>query len=259
MPQAPFIPLRRSLCWAAILTSVFVGFLKTDQRLLSDCHDASEAGALGETVAEPNASGDNNWAWLIALAIGGALLFGVSMCSSVGDQQTTSAVDSATATDTPTPEPTPTPVLTLTKASSLRAARDFQRAELEPGGDKVYSENCYLSLDATFSWPKLDACAAFDQLVIRWINSDNFDGSSDVDYFDSETTAGRYLAVATAHGETGEEADQRFAVLQNLAGKVRLRLLEAAPVETSESDDDADGVGSGQAPGSAMSSDDAGD
>lgn len=228
--------------------------------LLSYCHRACERARIGGMVAQQNSSGDNNWAWIIAIVIGGGLLLAVSQCSSGGDQQTVSTVDPSFATDTPTPEPTPTPVLPLAKASSLRAARDFQRAELEPGGDKVYSENCYLALDAAFSWPKLDACAAFDQMVIRWINSDNFDGSADVDYFDPETTAGRYLAVATAHGATGDEADQRFAALQDLAGKVRLRLLEAAPVETSGSeDDDADSVDSGQPMVSVMSSDVAGE
>jgi hypothetical protein len=188
-------------------------------------------------LAEQSASENNGCAWLIAAVIGGGLLFSVSQCDPANNQQTPLAVASAFATDTPTPEPTPTPVLPLSKVSSRHAARDFQRALLEPGSDKVYSENCYLALESAFSWPKLDACAAFDQLVIRWIDSASFDGSSDVDYFAPETAAGRYLAAATSHGQTGDEADQRLANLQDLTAKVRLRVLEPSTSESVGVDD----------------------
>jgi hypothetical protein len=195
----------------------------------------------GGPLAEKTTNDGQGCSWLIGGAVVLALLISIGKCASKSEQAAPSSAATWSDEATPAPTPTPTPVLPLVGVSTRRASRDFQIAMAEPGGDKIYSENCFAALGAAFNWPKLDACGAFDQLVIRRINLTNFDGTSDVAYFDPETAAGRYLAAATSHGSTADEADERFAALQRLSANARVPALTPPVVE--DITDDAEETG----------------
>ena len=110
------------------------------------------------------------------------------------------------------------------------------------GGAEIYSTNCYASLGKDFAWAALDRCGAFDQAAVRMADADeSYFSPAELDYFASEDAAGRYLAVSTNAGLSGDDADTRFAELQKLAADHRLpKRASAIPVPERGSTEDAD-------------------
>lgn len=136
----------------------------------------------------------------------------------------------------------------LSAGSVQRGTRDLSSV-LEAAsysGAMIYSQNCYDALGRDFSWSRLDVCGAFDALTSRALLSDETPiGNSEEGYFQSEASAGRYLAAATSAGETPEDADARLA---NLQSRIALTPLPVAQPST-EADpvvNDADRTGTGE-------------
>jgi hypothetical protein len=97
-----------------------------------------------------------------------------------------------------------------------------------PAGLMIYSQNCYEALGRQFSWSRLDTCGAFDQ---RAASDMTDEVGTEATYFENETVAGRYLALAVKGGEEPAAADQRLASLQGrIASSVR-SVAAAAPIQ----------------------------
>jgi len=129
--------------------------------------------------------------------------------------------------------PKPSPPLPLNRSALARAVSHVRLATAEEGldGAMVYSRNCFAALKNGFSWPKLDACAAFDAGTSTYASEEAMSGSPEEAYFQSETSAGRFLALAVAQGLPAAEADQRLADMQSLV-TVRLRPARTNTQET---------------------------
>lgn len=108
-------------------------------------------------------------------------------------------------------------------------------------GEMIYSQNCYDALSRQFSWPKLDACGAFDMRAVQALGDDEATGNEkEVEWFQSETAAGRYLKAAVSAGEDADEADVRLSDLQG-------RIVAAQPQPEKEAAPDVEGESSGNA------------
>lgn len=81
------------------------------------------------------------------------------------------------------------------------------------GGEETYSRNCYDLVSSNFDWHELDRCGGFDATVARWNEAAGM-ASDPSDYFNSETTASRYLAQATGHDLAATDADQRWEAVK---------------------------------------------
>jgi hypothetical protein len=82
-------------------------------------------------------------------------------------------------------------------------------------GEMIYSQNCYDALSRHFTWSKLDQCGAFDAGAAQSLGDGAATGyDKEVAWFQSETSAGRYLKATTAAGEAADKADTRLNDLQ---------------------------------------------
>lgn len=91
------------------------------------------------------------------------------------------------------------------------------------GGAQIYSTNCYAGVAKTFKWSMLDRCGGFDLAAVRMTERDsNYFEESELSYFESETSAGRYIAAAAKGSLVSEAADLRFAELQAMSKKMSL-------------------------------------
>jgi hypothetical protein len=117
-----------------------------------------------------------------------------------------------------------------------------------PGSRQIFSQNCYDALSKTFDWHQLDRCGGFDALAVRWVETRAI-SEGELEYFQSEAAATRFLSAATANGLVAGEADMRWADLEALVRKVALPWLpvvangdsgaaEAMDGETTEDDSD---------------------
>lgn len=128
------------------------------------------------------------------------------------------------------------------------------------GGSLIYSQNCFAAIEKEFSWPGLDRCGSFDQIAVRiaYQNSGYFN-EKELEYFESEATAGRYLASSTKNSTAGDDVDVRFGELQKAAAasKLSLQLLGAAKTSESIADDAVEEDGASAATdGAIVASDD---
>lgn len=80
-----------------------------------------------------------------------------------------------------------------------------------------------------------DACGAFDMGAVQALGDGEVAGNEkEVEWFQSETAAGRYLKAAVAAGENADEADVRLSDLQS-------RVAKAQPKPTKETTPDIEG------------------
>jgi hypothetical protein len=169
------------------------------------------------------------------------LSFAISFCSKQdggGDTSDASgnyeqAADNLEASAEPT-EPLPLDASAVNVGAGqlkLVAALDL------PGSRQIFSQNCYDSISKKFDWHQLDRCGGFDALAVRWIETRTV-GESELEYFQSEAAATRFLSAATANGLAGGEADVRWA---NLEASVR-KLALPRPAVVANEDTDADVV-----------------
>jgi hypothetical protein len=151
---------------------------------------------------------------LIAVILGAT-----SLCSKETNQTVagTGTADNAvglmgnSASEAPPPPPQP-----FSKSAAKVGVRHFRLAYRLEGatGAMIYSRNCYDALDRHFSWAKLDICGAFDMAAGGIVTGDDGESSDEASYFDTEASAGRYLASAIKGGGQPSEADERLALLQ---------------------------------------------
>jgi hypothetical protein len=125
----------------------------------------------------------------------------------------------------------PPPVQPLSEAAVKEGVAQLRKAEKAESlsGAMIYSQNCYDALSHQFSWAKLDSCGAADMLAVRTVPEVDAAGlESEATYFESETTAGRYLAAATGGGEPADEADRRLSQLQTRVAHMPLPVRRPA-------------------------------
>jgi len=91
-----------------------------------------------------------------------------------------------------------------------------------PGSRQIFSQNCYDALAKAFDWHQLDRCGSFDALTVRWSDQSTSLTAEELEYFQSETAAMRYLTIAISNGLAGHDADMRWASLETVANKLNL-------------------------------------
>lgn len=164
---------------------------------------------------------NNTGCWAIAIIAG--LILSVSFCS----EKKNAASEAVESMSVAAPvDAAGKPVIEPLSSKAITAGFDHYakvaKASVE-GGAEIYSTNCYASLAKDFSWSTLDRCGAFDQAAVRMADADvSYFNQSELDYFASEAAAGRYLAVGTTAGLSGDDADVRFAQLQKEAADRRI-------------------------------------
>lgn len=126
--------------------------------------------------------------------------------------------------------------LPLDRSAMIRGAKQLQLVgALDlPGTRQIFSQNCYDALAKSFDWHQLDRCGEFDAMAVRLAEVAPNMTKPELDYFQSENAATRYLGAATGHGLIGGDADIRWAALEAGAQGFRLpiRKIEAEPTET---------------------------
>jgi hypothetical protein len=196
-------------------------------------------------VKPPAASKDGKFAWILIGIVALAVL--ATQCSK-SDESLTSTLTSAkddlnlAAAEE---ELKPVVLFPLDASAVQRGAaqlRIIAASDIE-GGAKIFSENCFEAVSTSFNSHQLDRCGGFDMMVVRSIESNESAFTpAELEYFQPETAAGRYLGPLTNAGEEAEKADLRLASLSQLAAKARLpKLAVSPPSDESASDLDSDG------------------
>lgn len=181
--------------------------------------NGSRRGHQHTSASQPSnpagSANSNIGCWVIGAIV--ALAFAISQCSwSTKNGASSSATDSAAtspeAVATAIATQSPPPVAALDKASVRKGARDVGIAAKEGlAGEMIYSQNCYDALGHSFSWKKLDQCGAFDISASDALGDQYEPGATkEVEWFQSETVAGRYLKAAIAAGQGPDAADSRL-------------------------------------------------
>lgn len=200
------------------------------------------------------ASGKAGLFWTVIAVI--SVIFMIGKCSSPSTQSGSAATDASNAAQAAIGNAittqAPPSVATLDLASVKGGTRNLKKAAIEGlPGEMIYSQNCYDVLGRHFSWPKLDACGAFDMAAVHDLGDGDATGfDKETAWFESETAAGRYLKAAIAAGETAENADLRLSDLQASLSK---STPAAAPAQKAidnmnEGNDAPDANGSDQSP-----------
>jgi hypothetical protein len=82
----------------------------------------------------------------------------------------------------------------------------------------VFSKNCYTALGDAFTWAKLDQCGSFDAAAAANVLSDELTGDQlELDYFDGEAAAQRFLSSGTSHGADADIMDARWEGITTFA------------------------------------------
>lgn len=182
------------------------------------------------TKQRENSSG-TFWAVIIGVVL---LVLAANRCSSSSDQAQQTPADmidtnmtQAIAAQAP---PAPAP---LSRAGISLGEKHYRAAVSVEGisGAMIYSQNCYDSLGRQFDWAKLDKCGAFDAMASKAIMEEDVTSAGiEQTYFDTEASAGRFLAAATGAGEEASEADQRLSDLQLRVGRAQSTTLRTRAV-----------------------------
>ena len=209
-----------------------------------------QQSAATPTAAPTSSNAGCIWLAVAAIAVG---CFSVGKCSSSDTGNTVSnasapvseaqqAIGSAIAAQRPAP------VMPLSKESVRHGMAYLRLASGAEGlaGEMIYSQNCYDALSRHFSWPKLDACGAFDADAAQSLADNDATGyEKEAAWFQSEMAAGRYLKAATAAGEDADEADTRLSDLQAIVGRDQHSPTAAAPADN-QSAEPTDNTQSGE-------------
>jgi len=200
----------------------------------------------GEHPTKFDTSPSNGWTAFLVIAVISILVLASSKCSS--DQGTSGAASSEAsnaaqqAIGSAIAAQAPPSVEPLNFVSVKKAGVHLKAVQIEGlPGEMIYSQNCYDALSRQFSWSKLDACGAFDMGAVQALGDDEAAGNEkEVEWFQSETAAGRYLKAAVSAGEDADEADVRLSDLQARVAKVQPKpTKEATPDVTGENPDNA--------------------
>ena len=186
--------------------------------------NGSRRGHKHTSASQPSnparSANSNVGCWVIGAIV--ALVFAMSQCSSstkngASSSATDSAATSPEAVATAIATQSPPPVAALDKASVHKGAHDVGIAAKEGlAGEMIYSQNCYDALGHGFSWKKLDQCGAFDISASEALGDQDDPGATkEVEWFQSETAAGRYLKAAIAAGQDPDAADSRLDALKS--------------------------------------------
>lgn len=112
-----------------------------------------------------------------------------------------------------------------------------------PGSRQIFSQNCYDALAKQFDWHQLDRCGGFDALAVRWIEQSTSLTEGELEYFQSEAAATRFLTAATTNGLAGSDADIRWAALASSTRKLALpRQATPANDDRANTNAEADGI-----------------
>jgi len=183
----------------------------------------------------PKSSVDNTTGCLVVAGVA-FLIFLLSQCASktqtTGNESGPGSAPQAIATAIATQ--TLPPVEALDGVSVRKGVSDLKKAAGEGlAGEMIYSQNCYDALSRQFTWPKLDACGAFDAGASIALGEDPTGPEKEIAWFQSEAVAGRYLNAASSAGEAPEEADSRLDELQARVAKAHPSGIQgtAAPSE----------------------------
>ncbi|NMN04822.1 MULTISPECIES: hypothetical protein [unclassified Novosphingobium] len=135
------------------------------------------------------------------------------------------------------------PVMPIDRASVKLAIKRFALAAHSEGlsGEMIYSQNCYDALTRQFSWAKLDACGAFDQAAVQVLaDAAAVTSGPEAKWFESETSAGRYLKAAIGAGEDPGRVDFRLRDLQAMVRSIQPAAPQATEPTAEASAQDAD-------------------
>jgi hypothetical protein len=114
-------------------------------------------------------------------------------------------------------------------ASTRLAARHLSLALDNEGfaGAMTYSQNCFRSLEATFSWTKLDQCAAFDALATLALSQAD-ESQAESSYFNTTASAERFTQWAAKERADPQVAQAHLEDLDQ-AALVNIPLLQQGP------------------------------
>nr|WP_140404569.1 hypothetical protein [Sphingomonas sp. CDS-1] len=194
----------------------------------------------GEHPPKLGTSPSNGWTALVVVAVISFLVLASSKCSSdrgASDAASSEASNAAQqAIGSAIAAQVPPSVEPLNFVSVKKAGMHLKVVQIEGlPGEMIYSQNCYDALSRQFSWSKLDACGAFDMSAVQALGDDEAAGNEkEVEWFQSETAASRYLKAAVSAGEDADEADVRLSDLQS-------RVANAQPKPTKEATPDIEG------------------
>lgn len=120
-----------------------------------------------------------------------------------------------------TATPTGPPPLTEQTQSDLKAGHTaFGKALAvdDATAALVFSKNCYAALGDAFTWPKLDQCGSFDAAAAANVLSEGLRGDQgELDYFDGEVAAQRFLSSGISHGADADTMDARWEGVSTFA------------------------------------------
>jgi hypothetical protein len=168
----------------------------------------------------PTPQESNTGCWLVVIII--SLILALSYCGKTGESPEAVA-DFA---DSTAPSLPAAPVIDELSPSDVRMGVSHFGVVAQAsvtGGAQIYSTNCYAALAKTFAWPMLDRCGGFDQAAVMMAERDgSYFDEGELSYFESETSAGRYLSAAINGGIDSDAADLRLAELQSISKKMSL-------------------------------------
>jgi len=120
-----------------------------------------------------------------------------------------------------TTEPTGPPPVTEQAQSDLETGhRAFGKslAVDDATAALVFSKNCYAALGDAFTWAKLDQCGSFDAAAAANVLSEELTGDqAELNYFDGEAAAQRFLSSGTSQGADADTMDARWEGIANFA------------------------------------------
>lgn len=173
----------------------------------------------------PQATSDARLGCILAVIVGIGLLFWATSQKDLGTTPPPVTGDAGGNLALVEQPETASPPLPLNPRAARRGYAQFQKlaAASVPGSSEIFSRNCYEALAKPFDWRQLDRCGAFDALAARWTTeNEDVAGEDDLAYFQSETAATRFLQAATGAGLPAQAADERWASLQAMAGRIHL-------------------------------------
>lgn len=200
---------------------------------------------LAQSQPASDATGQDKQGCQAALVIGLIVLFVIALKScdtkptaTIDVEQPFGAAALGNQIDAVEPPARVEPLAPLQVRHGLRHLGLVIAAEGLPGA-MIYSQSCYDGVSQGFSWAALDRCGGFDLQAVRLAEQSlETDLPSELAYFEPETAAARYLALAVKAGESAESADLRLEALQKQIASARLPAATASNSDSGESDSD---------------------
>ena len=171
----------------------------------------------------PDQTKDKNLGCIAAALIGLLVIF-LAMYSGKDNSSSTlsSANDIEAMTNNEEAAPETMTPLPLDRSAVRRGAEQMNLvAGLKlSGGAKIFSQNCYEALAKPLDWHELDRCGGFDAVARRWAEESPAATPEELDWFQPEIAATRYLSSATSNGLPAGDADLRWAAIEAASRKL---------------------------------------